>query len=58
MACLPPFWWHLPYISLAFLFALLSLRLIRRDPDAALIDFSWWRRLFGSSGAATAQQIV
>jgi hypothetical protein len=34
-----------PYISLAFLFA-------------PLIDFSWWRRLFGPGGVATAQQSV
>jgi hypothetical protein len=27
-------------------------------PDAALIDFSWWRRLFGPGGVATAQQTV
>jgi hypothetical protein len=46
------------YISLAFLFALLSLRLIRRGRDAALIDFSWWRLLFGPGGVATAQQAV
>jgi hypothetical protein len=43
---------------LPFPFALLSLRLIPRGPDAALIDFSWWRRLFGPGGVATAQQTV
>jgi hypothetical protein len=32
--------------------------LIRRGPDAALIDFSSWRRLFGPGGVATAQQTV
>jgi hypothetical protein len=43
---------------LPFPFALLSLRLIRHGPDAALIDFSWWRRLFGPGGVATARQTV
>jgi cytochrome d ubiquinol oxidase subunit I len=46
------------YISLAFLFALLSLRLILRGPDAPLIDSSWWRRPFGPGRVAAAQQTV
>jgi cytochrome d ubiquinol oxidase subunit I len=33
------------YISLAFLFALLALRLIRRGPGAPLLAASWWRRI-------------
>jgi cytochrome d ubiquinol oxidase subunit I len=42
------------YISLAFLFALLALRLIRRGPQAPLIDASWWRRIAGPGRIAAA----
>jgi len=36
------------YISLAFLFTLLALRLIRRGPGAPLLEAVWWRRINGS----------
>jgi cytochrome d ubiquinol oxidase subunit I len=42
------------YISLAFLFALLTLRLIRRGPGAPLLSASWWLRICGPGRVATA----
>jgi cytochrome d ubiquinol oxidase subunit I len=42
------------YISLAFLFALLTLRLIRRGPGAPLLSASWWLRICGPDRVATA----
>jgi len=41
------------YISLAFLAALLALRIIRRGPGAPLFDAWWWYRLSrsGPTGA-------
>jgi cytochrome d ubiquinol oxidase subunit I len=42
------------YISLAFLFVLLALRLIRRGPGAPLLSASWWLRICGPDRIATA----
>jgi cytochrome d ubiquinol oxidase subunit I len=42
------------YISLAFLFALLALRLVRRGPGAPLLSASWWLRICGCDRVATA----
>jgi cytochrome d ubiquinol oxidase subunit I len=42
------------YISLAFLFALLTLRLIRRGPGAPLLSATWWLRICGPDRVATA----
>jgi cytochrome bd ubiquinol oxidase subunit I len=42
------------YISLAFLFALLTLRLIRRGPGAPLLSAPWWLRICGPDRVATA----
>jgi cytochrome d ubiquinol oxidase subunit I len=42
------------YISLAFLFALLTLRLVRRGPGAPLLSASWWLRICGPDRVATA----
>jgi cytochrome d ubiquinol oxidase subunit I len=42
------------YISLAFLFALLTLRLVRRGPGAPLLSASWWLRVCGPGRVATA----
>jgi cytochrome d ubiquinol oxidase subunit I len=42
------------YISLAFLFALLTLRLVRRGPGAPLLSASWWLRICGPDRLATA----
>jgi cytochrome d ubiquinol oxidase subunit I len=42
------------YISLAFLFVLLALRLGRRGPGAPLLSASWWLRICGPDRVATA----
>ena len=42
------------YISLAFLFVLLALRLVRRGPGAPLLSASWWLRVCGPDRLATA----
>jgi cytochrome d ubiquinol oxidase subunit I len=42
------------YISLAFLFTLLALRLIRRGPGAPLLEAEWWRRITGPGRIAAA----
>jgi cytochrome d ubiquinol oxidase subunit I len=42
------------YVSLAFLFVLLALRLVRRGPGAPLLSASWWRRVCGPDRVATA----
>jgi cytochrome bd ubiquinol oxidase subunit I len=42
------------YISLAFLFVLLALRLVRRGPGAPLLSASWWVRICGPNRVATA----
>jgi cytochrome d ubiquinol oxidase subunit I len=42
------------YISLAFLFVLLTLRLVRRGPGAPLLSASWWLRICGPDRVATA----
>jgi cytochrome d ubiquinol oxidase subunit I len=42
------------YVSLAFLFALLTLRLVRRGPGAPLLSASWWLRICGRGRVATA----
>jgi hypothetical protein len=42
------------YISLAFLFVLLALRLVRRGPGAPLLSASWWLRACGPDRVATA----
>jgi cytochrome d ubiquinol oxidase subunit I len=42
------------YISLAFLFVLLALRLVRRGPGAPLLSASWWLRICGPDRVATA----
>jgi cytochrome d ubiquinol oxidase subunit I len=42
------------YISLAFLFVLLALRLVRRGPGAPLLSASWWLRICGPHRVATA----
>ena len=42
------------YVSLAFLFVLLALRLVRRGPGAPLLSASWWLRICGPDRVATA----